>query len=43
MTSKGEEADNKLETLRFLVLFGYMMGLFKTDLFWFLWKACRYE
>jgi len=34
---------NKLETLRFLVLFGYRMGLFDKDLFEFLWEACRYD
>jgi len=38
------EADlDKLKILRFLVLFGYRMGFFDRDLFWFLWQACSYE
>ena len=34
---------NRLEFLRFLVLFGYKMGLFDRDLFGFLWESCTVD
>ena len=34
---------NRLETLKFLVILAYRMGLFDRDLFWWLWEACTYE
>ena len=34
---------DKIDRLKFLVLFAYHMGAFDRDLFWFLWEACSYE
>ena len=31
---------DKIDRLRFMVLFAYRMGLFERDLFWYLWEAC---